>query len=362
MVPIAPLFRPALRLLCGCLLAVQSALAAEPAMQSVVAELRAVEDERMFDGVVEAVNRSTVSAQVSGRIEEILVDVDDYVPAGTVVVRFRDPEQRAGLDQARAILREAEARARDAETEYARTRNIYDRKLVARAALDKADAERKATAARLEGARAAIAQAEEQVEHTLVRAPYSGIVTARHVEVGETANIGQPLLTGLSLDSLRVSVSVPQAFIEAVRAQRAARVLPLQDGQDAIAVESLTVFPQADPATHTFTVRAQLPVGVEGLFPGMLVRVAFTVGKAERLLIPASAVLHRSEVTGVYVLGEGDAISLRQLRLGARHGNEVEVLAGLAAGERIALDPVAATIALKGRAGRQQGGQPAPAH
>ena len=98
--------------------------------------------ERIWDGVVEAVNQATLSAQTGGRVLELPFDVDDYVKAGDVVVRFTDVEQRSASRQAQAQLSAAQAAAREAEAEYTRIADIYQRKLVAKAQLDQATAKR----------------------------------------------------------------------------------------------------------------------------------------------------------------------------------------------------------------------------
>jgi RND family efflux transporter MFP subunit len=301
--------------------------------------------ERRFDGVVEAVHQGTLSSQVSGRIEEVLFDVDDFVEAGTLLVRFRDLDQQAGLSRAQAGLREAEARVRETGAELQRFQQLFGENLVSRAGLDRAEAESKAAQARLKAAQAALNQAEEQLEHTRVRAPYSGIVTERHVEPGETATIGQPLMSGLSLDRLRLSTQVPQAYVEAIRRHQTARIV-LPDGTS-VESREVTLFPYAEAGSHSFRIRVRLPEGLTGLYPGMLLKTAFTVGEAEQLLIPLSSVAQRSELTGVYTQNDEGRLTFRQLRLGERRNGEVAVLAGLGAGETIALDPIAAGIALK---------------
>ncbi len=100
--------------------------------------------------------------------------------------------------------------------------------------------------------------------------------------------------------------------------------------------------------TNTFRVRLDLPDGQFGLYPGMFVKAAFRVGQSERLLIPAQSILHRSEVTAVYVVTP-DSIRLRQIRTGQSFDSRAEVLAGLNAGESVALDPVRAGIVAKSR-------------
>ena len=303
--------------------------------------------ERVFDGTVEAVNRATVSAQTSGRVAEILYDVNDFVEAGAVIMRFTDAEQQAALRQARAALEEAEARFTEAEQEYTRVEGMFRNETVSRARFEQAQANREAAAARLEAARSAVARAEEQLDYTVVRAPYAGIVSERHVAVGELVSPGQPLMSGLSLASLRVNVDVPQSMFEPIRDIGRAFVY---DGDDRIAAESLTFFPVADPVTNTFRVRVNLPEGSARLFPGMFVKVGFVVGESRRLLVPADAVVRRSELSAVYVVSE-DRVTLRQVRLGRTYGDDVEVLAGLDEGELVALDPVAAGIYIKERQG-----------
>ena len=302
--------------------------------------------ERVFDGTVEAVNQATVSAQTSGRVAEIYHDVGDLVEAGAPLVRFTDTEQRAALAGAEAALREAEARHTEAASEHERVAAMFANATVARARYDQALATLNAAKARLEAARAAVAGAEEQLEYTVVRTPYAGIVSERHVEVGASVRPGAPLISGLSLERLRVSVDVPQGMIDPIRRIGLAFV---DAGDRRIETASLTFFPIADEVAKTFRVRVELPAGAgTTLYPGTFVKVGFVVGETERLLVPAAAIVRRSELTAVYVVA-GDDVTLRQIRTGREHGDRVEVLAGLASGETIAVDPVSAGLYLQQR-------------
>jgi len=287
----------------------------------------------IVDATIEAVQQATVSSQVSGRILEINFDVDDYVEKGQVIIRLRDKEQRAAMDAAQARYDEAQA-------EYTRVKEIYAKKLVAKAALDRAEAQLKAT-------RAARDQAQEALDHTVIRAPYSGIVVKRLVEVGETARPGEPLMTGLSLEKLRAKVDLPQSLIYTVRQHKEAWAWVGPDRQTRVKAESLTISPFADPDSHTFLVRVNLPQGDHHIYPGMYTKVAFVTGQVTHLVIPVQAVAHRSEVTAVYVKDAKGGLSLRQVRLGdVLPDNQVEVLAGLSAGDNVVLDPVAAAAAI----------------
>jgi len=333
---------------CGRSAAPPAATAPVPNLATLTVAPERVPLELVWDGVVEAVNQATLSAQTSGRVVELPFDVDDYVPAGAVVVRFTDVEQQSTRKRAEAQLAAAEAAGKNADADYGRIAEIYARKLVAKADLDQATARRDAARAALDSARAALRESGQQVDYTVVRAPYSGIVTQRHVQIGESVRPGQPLISGLSLGQLRVNVSVPQSDIAAIRAHKQAAVILDAASDQRVAARQVVLFPYADPQTHSFKVRLELPEQETGLNPGMTVKTAFVVGDAERLLVPATALVQRSEVSAVYVI-DGAAVTLRQVRLGHRFGDRVEVLAGLAAGSSVATDPVAAGLAAAAR-------------
>jgi RND family efflux transporter MFP subunit len=318
--------------------------AASAGLATITVGEKATTVERMLDGTVEAVNQATVAAQTAGRVTEINVDVNDYVPAGTVIMRLRSTEQVAGLNQAQAALKEASARESEAQTRYERIHDMYTRKVVAKATLDETTAARDAAVARLVAARAGLDAAREGVSYTEIRAPYSGVVTQKLVQVGEIVAPGTPLISGASLDALRVIVEVPQSIVEQVREQKKAAVY--LDGRR-IESTATTFFPSAQPQTNTFRARVELPKDVKGLAPGMFVKVGFVTGEAQRMLVPRSAVVERSEMRAVYVVAADGRVSLRQVRLGHATGDSIEILAGVDAGERVALDPMAAGIKVR---------------
>ncbi len=307
-----------------------------------------------LDGDVEAVNKATISAQTSGTIKKILVDVDDYVEQGAVLIQLKDVSQQAKLKKALAGEKEAVSHLAQAQDEYDRVKDVFAKKVVSKSKMDDATHALSAAKARLESARANLEEAREQLSHTRIKAPYSGIVTERHVEVGETVRLGAPLMTGVSLDKLRVNVDVPQSLINKIRLYNKAFVYNddgyaagiAENKQEQIAVEKITVYPIADRASNTFKVRLDLPAGVKGLFPGMFVKVALVTGEKQALMIPLSCVVHRSEVTAVYVLADDGQINFRHVRMGAVRGQQQEVLSGVMAGEKVALDPIKAGIAL----------------
>jgi RND family efflux transporter MFP subunit len=301
---------------------------------------------RQFEGSVEAVNKSTISAQTAGRIKTINFDVDDFVKAGSVIVTFYDTEHKSRLKQAESALMAATAQRVSAQQDFNRTAKLFAKGTVAKSRYDTAKSSIDSAKAREESAKAAVQQAKEQLDYTVVRAPYSGFVVERHIQIGEIANPGKPLMTGFSLEKLRVKAEVPQQFAAAIRKGGQAIIY----GPNKVVIQSsdLTVFPFADPKSNTVTIRIALPEGTKSVFPGMLVKTAFKVGQSTNISIPLSAVVHRGELVGVYIIDKNEKIQLQQIRIGRKHGKDrVEVLAGLKDGDKLALDPLMASIKLK---------------
>ena len=315
--------------------------------ETAIVELDETPRERLLDGTVEAVNQATMSAQTAGRIAEVFFDVDDYVHPGEPIVRFTDIEQQSALRRAQATLAEARARQNQADEEFRRVVGLFEAESASKREYDQALAARDAARARVAAAGSSVDAAEQQLEYTLVRAPYAGIVTERHVETGEAVGVGQPLMSGLSLEALRVVVDLPQQLAAKVREHRKAYVLTDEGRVEATRV---TIFPYAHSASKTFRVRLELPDGQFSLYPGMFVKVAFVSGESRRLLVPTSALRRRSEVTSVYVVDDEQQIRMRQVRVGGTFDQRTEILAGLREGERVAADPVDAGIYLKTRA------------
>jgi len=316
----------------------------------VVAVVQAnVAQEITFDGVIEAVNQAVVSAQTSGRIVDLPFDVGDYVAAGDVIARFTDTEQKAGLAAAKARMEEAKARYAEANQQLKRVSDVYEKGMVAKASLDQASASQQAASARVESAEAELEDANERLSHTVVMAPYSGIVVKRLSDVGATVAPGSPLLEGLSLNHLRVQVDISQQHIGSLRRHKKARVLLA--GGESVDVESMRIPPSANPATHSFRVLLQLPEGerADPVFPGTLVKVAFVIGQQSKLVVPEKVIAKRGEVSGVYVVSpERTGIEFRYIRTGVNVGEQgATVLSGLRESEWVATDPVAAAAVYK---------------
>lgn len=320
-------------------------LAFEPA--SLIEQRSALE----FDGVVEAINRAVASAQTSGRIVELPFDLGDRVEQGDVIARLTQGEQQAGLTAAQALLREAQTAYAEADRQWRRLLALYEKKLVAVAPVDNAKQVRDAAAARVASAQAAVEDARTRLDYTEVVAPYSGIVVSRPVSEGEAVMPGTPLLEGVALDQLRIRIKVPQTQLPAIRERINAELL-FEDGSRQ-PLDRVRFVPTADPTTHAFTILIDLPEVDQSqiLLPGMLMRVAFYTDSQLNLSVPVQAIARRGELNAVYVADEqGKDLEFRYIRVGESTNSQLGVIeSGLAAGEWVALDPVAAGIAYKGQ-------------
>lgn len=300
-----------------------------------------------LDGTLQAVQQSTLSAQASGRIAQLLVKAGDAVRAGQVLAVVDDRMTQAGVVQAQAGVAQAQAQQQQAQTQLQRTRELQRQGFLSQAALDQAETQFQAAQAGTAQARAGAVQSGLAQGHTRLTAPYDGFVLATHAETGDLAAPGVPVLTVYAPQVLRAVVHVPAS--RAALAAQAPRVeVQLPDGQW-VAPASRTRLPAADPVSQTVEWRLNLAAAhAAQLLPGQQVRVRFVAGQEERLVLPAPAVLRRGELTAVYLAapsGSASPFVLRAVRLGASHGAAgVEVLSGVKAGDRVALDPVRAGL------------------
>lgn len=300
-----------------------------------------------LSGTLEALRQSTLGAQVGGNVVQLAVQAGARVKAGQVLARIDEREAQAGLAGAEAGVAQAEAQWRNAQTQAVRTRELRQQGFVSQAALDVAETQLRAAQAGFDQARAGRAQAALARGFATVTAPFDAIVLATHVEAGDLATPGRPLLTVYAPGRLRAVVQVPASRSALARAATTVEV-QLPDGRW-VAPSARTELPAADPVAQTVEWRLELSPELAGLAPGQAVQVRFAGAPAQggtaRPTVPATAVLQRGELSAVYVVQDGRFV-LRPVRLGASQGAAgVELLAGLKPGERFAIDAVRAGLA-----------------
>jgi RND family efflux transporter MFP subunit len=298
-----------------------------------------------FEGAVEAVRQTVVAAQVSGAVVALQVQAGANVHAGQVLMRIdaRAAEQTAAAGAAQAHA--ARVAMEEATRDFERQEQLFAQGFISQAALDRARAHFRTAqaAASAQGANAGAARTLS--DFYVVKAPYAGVVANVSVVLGDMAMPGRPLLTLYDPTALRVNAAIPQT----AAARLAGPLEPQAEipGATAGLVTPLRVqlLPVADAASQTLELRLDLPAGTHAV-PGMFARAWLSgpgAGTAEtRLFVPSQALVRRAELSAVYVIGNDGKPLLRQVRPGRSEGSQVEILSGVAAGERVALDPQAA--------------------
>lgn len=275
---------------------------------------------------VAARQSATIAARIPAAIRELPRREGESVAAGAVVARLDDIALRAGLTAAETDLRIA-------ETDLARMQGL---------ARSGAATPREVEAAtvRAAAARAALSGLRENLSYAVLRSPFAGVVAARRAEVGDVVSPGQPLIVIEGSGGLELRATVGAEASRGLRpgAEVEARV----DGiAQPLRARVTALSPAGDPSTHRFELRADLPA-TEGLRSGLFARLALPgqAGEGEEVLtVPAAAVFQRGGLTGVFVVDETNVARLRWIAPGAEAGGRVEVRAGLAAGERVVVEP-----------------------
>ena len=321
-------------------------------------------------GYVTARLQATVSAKITGKVTEVLIEEGMRVREGAVLARLDDTEARAGLAlaqaqlvAARSQLAEVRAQLDQAERDYTRQQGLYDRQLVSPQSLDAALAQRDMLRARLANlqeqikvAQESLAVAQVQLDNTVIRAPFSGVVIAKSAQPGEMIS---PISAGggftrtgigtiVDMDSLEIQVDVNESYIN-----RVAPGQPVEATLNAypdwkIPGEVIAIIPTADRSKATVKVRIAIKARDPRIVPDMGVRVGFLESKAPGeapapkaagVLVPADAVKPEGSDGVVFVVTDGKKVERRRVTLGPDLAGQRRVVSGLREGERVVLAP-----------------------
>ena len=315
---------------------------AGPRVPVIHVQAQAVGTGMEMEGVVEAVRQATVSAQATGRVSALRVKAGDKVRAGQVLATIDDRDTQSGVVRSQAQVAQSEAELANALAHVQRTRELRQQGFVSQAALDVAESQYRAALAGRDGAGAGVQQARLAQSFTQVTAPFDGHVLETLAQAGDLALPGKPVATVYAPQPLRVVVQVPTSMgAQARSAQR----IELQAGDAWVQPAGQQLVAAADPVSQTLTWKMDVPAAAAAqLIPGQSTRVRFAGGSARRMVVPQTGVLRRGELTGVYVASDKGFV-LKAVRLGAEHGDSVEVLAGLKAGDAVAVHAIQAGLA-----------------
>lgn len=283
-------------------------------------------------GTIRSRTSVQVAPQVAGQIVSLTPEAGDSVDEGAVVAVLEDHTFQANVEQARSMREAARAAAEEAGTRLARTRTLFESEAATREELEAAQAAAKRAEAELRAAEQAVRAAQIQLGYTRIRCPLSGLVAARLADPGDLAWPGKPLLEVYDPTTLRLEASIREELAGAVSlgAELEVRIVSL----GIVTHGRVTEFvPSADPRSRSFLVRVDLPQ-IEGLYPGMFGRLRVPHGEREVVSVPREAIEEVGELRTVLCERDG-AWRRRFVTLGRPLGERVEVLSGLAVGERI---------------------------
>ena len=290
-----------------------------------------------------------VVPKVGGRLASVRARIGDNVSRGQVIATIEDNEIREQVRQAEAAGQVAEATIRQrqadlklAQTNLDRARSLFGRQLLARQALDDAEAQQQASAAQLDLARAQAAQSGSRLQelritlsNTSIRSPVDGFVGARFLDQGGFASTNQPVFSVVDIHPVRLVASLVERDFRRVRAGTAAAVevdaFPGEQFNGVVA----RVAPVFDPQTRTAQMEIEVPNPTGRLKPGMYARVVLRVAEKKGVLtVPRNAVIDRNGAKVVFVV-DGTTARMRKVEIGIQGPDRVEVTAGLRDGERV---------------------------
>lgn len=286
-----------------------------------VVQPRDIVDDIDAIGTVLADESVEITPRVTSLVTRIAFREGQLVDEGDLLVELENKEIRAELAVAEASLSES-------RSQYERARQLADTQAISASSLEELLAAMQVAQAQVQAARA-------RLENTLIRAPFSGKIGLRRVSPGSLVNPGTVITTLDDLDPVKLEFSVPEAFLGALREDLVvtARSPALQDREFEGRIDSIDT--RLDPVSRSLLVRAILQNEDELLKPGMFLTVALQMRRSDVLMAPEEAVVPERGQHFVYVVAEEDRAARRQVELGQRIPGAVEIVSGLAAGERV---------------------------
>jgi len=304
-------------------------------------------------GYVVARRKATLSAKILGKVSEVNFEEGQRVKAGDIVARLDDSNYQAVLRQAQAQARIAKATMDNTAPIYTRYRSLKEQGAISTDAVENQRLAYDNARTAYDAALATVAMAQSNLRDTLIRAPFSGVVTVKVAQLGEVvtpnASGGGDTRTGIltivDMDSLEVQVDVSENYIERVQVGGDG-VIHLDAFPDwDIPGSVIAVIPTADKSKGTVAVRVAIKTKDPRILPDMAARVGFMTAPEKgagpvvsRVSVPLSAVIANGKTGSVFVVGADDKIEKRDVALGLKTQQSITILSGISAGDRLAGD------------------------
>ncbi len=289
-------------------------------------------------GAVVPDEQAQIASRLMGFVHDLNVKEGDRVKKGQVLFTIDPTDVKSQIAQAEAAYRQAKAALEDALADYERFKKLYKEASVSKQQFDKVRLQYQVAQQNLAAAKAAFDQARAQLKYAHVKAPFDGVVVKKMAANGDLAAPGKPLLVLENLETMSVRTEVASDLYARLHAGDEATMW-IEGIDHPVTGEIYTLVSAADPRTRTHTVKITLPKALKNINSGTFARVSFKVGERQTMMIPASAVVVRAGITGVFVVDQDGRVHFRMIRPGKRMNDKVEVLAGLSLGERIVISP-----------------------
>lgn len=288
-------------------------------------------------GSAEPWSETIVAAEEAGLVRKMLVDEGDKVEQNQTLCVQDASQLSLKIEAARAIVAEGVANQTRAEREWERLKRLYSIKSVSKKAYEDAQFEAEAAVKRVARLQVELYILLDQVKKKVIYAPVSGTVVERHTLVGQWLSKGDPVVTLIVLNPIRVMVPVPERYVSRIKRGDSSKVIfdALPDRRFKGVIDA--IIPKADRAGRTFPVRIEIPNPKGTIKAGMLGRATFAVGNPHKaILIPKDALVLSGTGKSVYVIN-GQAAHLVQVKTGPAHGSLIEVKGNLKAGQKVAV-------------------------
>ena len=291
-------------------------------------------------GTLQGFQQAPIAARSSGYVQRWTKDIGSQVTRGEVLAVIESPEVDQQLSQAEAARQQAAASLALAKSTVERWEALRKKDVVSQQELDERRSGATQAVANLAAADANVARLRQLQGFTRVLAPFDGVITRRNVEVGDLVDSsGKALFVLTQMDPLRIYVNVPQSYAQLVRAGQKVVVTQAELRGRAFNGEVARTAGAIDPATRTMQVEINLPNRDGSLLPGAYVQVDLPLAGAKTLVVPTNVLLFRGEGTRVALVDAASRVRLKPVTLGRNLGESIEVLGGIADGDRLVVNP-----------------------
>jgi len=291
-------------------------------------------------GTLQGYQQAPIAARASGYVRRWTKDIGSHVAKGELLAVIESPEIDQQLSQAEAARQQAAASLALARSTVERWEALRRKDVVSQQELDEKRSGATQAAANLAAADANVQRLRQLQGFTRVVAPFDGVITRRNVEVGDLIDSsGRTLFVLTQMDPLRIYVNVPQSYAQLVRAGQKVVVTQAELRGRTFSGEVARSAGAIDPATRTMQVEINLPNRDGTLLPGAYVQVELPLAGAKTLVVPTNVLLFRGEGTRVALVDATNHVRLRPVTLGRNLGESIEVLGGVADGDRLVVNP-----------------------